>query len=236
MLAALTAQLERGRDLSAEQVEGALPRLIDEHETVERKAGFLTALARKGETVDEIAAFARGLREFSLPPPVDALTRSRGILDVVGTGGDRLGTFNISTAAALVASAAGVVVAKSWDARDDRAEDCPVGRRIGAVVGRRVCILHEHLRQGGQRIGELLGELFTATDVRLLLILGEGGAGLEEKRTCQQHTGRKGPRSEHDEYRAAGKPERSTTRQSPVPQYALPRAPPRRAHRSLRCA
>ena len=112
MLDALTAQLRQGRDLAAEQVQNAIQRLINEQEPVESKAGFLTALARKGETTDEIAAFARGLREYSLQPPVDALARSRGLLDVVGTGGDRLNTFNFSTAAALIASAAGVVVAK----------------------------------------------------------------------------------------------------------------------------
>ncbi len=112
MLESLIAQLDQGRDLSAGQVHGAIQRLIDPQEAVEGKAGFLTALARKGETIDEIAAFARALREHSLQPPVDEATRNRGILDVVGTGGDRLNTFNFSTAAALVASAAGVVVAK----------------------------------------------------------------------------------------------------------------------------
>ncbi len=111
MLDSLTAHLRRGRSLSPEQVEAALQGLVDEQASAEAKAGLLAALAQKGETIDEIAAFARGLREYSLQPPVDTVTRGRGILDVVGTGGDRLNTFNISTTAALVASAAGVVVA-----------------------------------------------------------------------------------------------------------------------------
>ena len=76
------------------------------------KAEFLTALAQKGETTEEIAAFARHLRELSLQPPLDATTRAREILDVCGTGGDRLNTFNISTTVAIVCSAAGVAVAK----------------------------------------------------------------------------------------------------------------------------
>jgi len=81
--------------------------------SVESKAGFLTALARKGETAGEIAAFARALRDKSIPPPIDPAWRDgREILDVVGTGGDRLGTFNISTAAAILCAAAGVAVAK----------------------------------------------------------------------------------------------------------------------------
>ncbi|MGH7977510.1 MAG: anthranilate phosphoribosyltransferase, partial [Limisphaerales bacterium] len=65
-----------------------------------------------GETSDEIAAFARALRDKSIQPLLDAETRAREILDVVGTGGDRLGTFNISTAAAIICAAAGVTVAK----------------------------------------------------------------------------------------------------------------------------
>ena len=76
------------------------------------KADFLVALAQKGETPEEITAFAAALREKSIPPPLDAETRAREILDVVGTGGDRLSTFNISTTAAILCAAAGVMVAK----------------------------------------------------------------------------------------------------------------------------
>lgn len=86
--------------------------LVDDKVPVAVKADFLTALAQKGETVDEITAFARALREKSIPPPLDAETRSREILDVVGTGGDRLSTFNISTTVAILCAAAGVTVAK----------------------------------------------------------------------------------------------------------------------------
>src|SRR5204862_3184531 len=76
------------------------------------KADFLTRLALKGETISEIAAFARALRAKAVQASLDAETRSREILDVVGTGGDRLGTFNISTTAAIICAAAGVIVAK----------------------------------------------------------------------------------------------------------------------------
>jgi len=112
MLEALTRQLAGGTALTDDQVAAAIPLLVAEDVAAEAKAAFLTALARKGETVAEIAAFARGLREYSLRPPLDDTVRARGILDVVGTGGDRLNTFNISTSAALVAAAAGVTVAK----------------------------------------------------------------------------------------------------------------------------
>ena len=112
MLNELTAQLAQGASLSAEQVARAVAALVDEQLAAEAKAEFLTALARKGETAEEIAAFARELRAKSVVPPLDAALRDREILDVCGTGGDRLNTFNISTTVALVAAAAGVTVAK----------------------------------------------------------------------------------------------------------------------------
>jgi anthranilate phosphoribosyltransferase len=112
VLQSLTTQLQQGQALSPEQVQEAIGLLIDETAPVDLKAGFLTALARKGETIEEIAAFAAGLREFSLQPPLHPSTPRQQILDVVGTGGDRLNTFNISTTVALIAAAAGVTVAK----------------------------------------------------------------------------------------------------------------------------
>jgi anthranilate phosphoribosyltransferase len=98
--------------LDDEQVRQAVDRLADETVLAHLKADFLAALAKRGETPGEIAAFARALRDKSIVPPLDAETRSREILDVVGTGGDRLGTINISTTAALICAAAGVTVAK----------------------------------------------------------------------------------------------------------------------------
>jgi anthranilate phosphoribosyltransferase len=86
--------------------------LTDEDLAAGTKAEFLTALAQKGETTAEIAAFARELRARAVEPPLDAATRAREILDVCGTGGDRLNTFNISTTVAIVAASAGIAVAK----------------------------------------------------------------------------------------------------------------------------
>jgi len=112
MLETLTRELAAGRSLAAEQVHAAVGQLVDEQIAPAGKAEFLCALALKGETVEEIAAFARALREKSISPPLDAETRAREILDVVGTGGDRMNTFNISTTVALICAAAGVTVAK----------------------------------------------------------------------------------------------------------------------------
>ncbi len=112
MLRPFIIQLTQGQTLSDGDVAAAIGQLTDEQVPVELKAEFLTALAGKGEAPAEIAAFARELRERAVPVPLDPATRAGEILDVVGTGGDRLGTFNISTCAALIAAAAGVRVAK----------------------------------------------------------------------------------------------------------------------------
>ena len=112
MLIELTKELDAGKSLTDEQVSGAVAALAGEADTAEVKADFLAALARKGETTEEITAFARALQAMAIVPPLDAATRAGTILDVCGTGGDRLNTFNISTTVALVAASAGVSVAK----------------------------------------------------------------------------------------------------------------------------
>jgi anthranilate phosphoribosyltransferase len=112
VLADLTQQLKSNTPLSTGQVGAAVSELISESESADRKADFLEALAQKGETVEEISAFASELRALSVQPPIDGTTRAGEILDVCGTGGDRLNTFNISTTVAIVAAAAGVTVAK----------------------------------------------------------------------------------------------------------------------------
>ena len=123
MLETLTQQLAAARPLADEQIHQAVESLVDEKVPAAVKADFLTALAEKGETPGEIAAFARALRDKSIPVPIDAETRAQEILDVVGTGGDRLSTFNISTTVAIVAAAAGVRVAK----HGNRASTSPIG-------------------------------------------------------------------------------------------------------------
>ncbi len=112
MLEQLNRQLADAQHLTEEQVREAVELLIDEKIPAAIKADFLTALARKGETPGEICAFVLALRGRSITPPLDATTRAGETLDVVGTGGDRHGTFNISTTTALVCAAAGVTVAK----------------------------------------------------------------------------------------------------------------------------
>jgi anthranilate phosphoribosyltransferase len=113
VLESLTKQLAVLENLSADEIQGAVAHLIDETVAAEAKADFLIALALKGETPGEIAAFAAALRDKSIVPPIEPAWReAREILDVVGTGGDHLSTFNISTTVAILCAAAGVAVAK----------------------------------------------------------------------------------------------------------------------------
>ena len=113
MLAAYTNQLAAGHSLTAAQCAEAVAALAAPATPAEVKAEFLTALAQKGESPEEIGAFAAALRERSVRLPLDPGWRAlREILDIVGTGGDKVGTFNISTTAAILCAAAGVTVAK----------------------------------------------------------------------------------------------------------------------------
>lgn len=108
----LTEKLCAANPLSREDVAEAVRALASEELGAPEKADFLAAFARKGETSDEIASFARELREKSNPVHLDQSIRNQGILDVCGTGGDHLNTFNISTAVAILVAGAGVYVAK----------------------------------------------------------------------------------------------------------------------------
>lgn len=112
VLNSLTAALNQPSGLSHEQVREAVAALIREDVSAEEKADFLIALARKGETPEEIATFAGELRNLSIRPLIEPETAQGELLDVCGTGGDKLNTFNISTTVAIIAAAAGVTVAK----------------------------------------------------------------------------------------------------------------------------
>lgn len=96
-------------DLSEEEARKTMEEIMSGGATNAQIAAFLTGLRLKGEIVEEIVAFARVMREFcSRIEP-----KTRGILvDTCGTGGDKLNTFNISTASALVAAGAGIPIAK----------------------------------------------------------------------------------------------------------------------------
>jgi anthranilate phosphoribosyltransferase len=97
-----------GHDLTRDDARTVMAAVMDGETTPAQISGLLVALRAKGETSDEIAGFADAMRERVV---VVSPTRTP-VIDVVGTGGDGANTFNISTAAAIVAAAAGAAVAK----------------------------------------------------------------------------------------------------------------------------
>ena len=96
-----------GASLSMDDAASVMRQIMSGEATQAQLGSFLTALRLKGETTEEIAGMATVMREFSLRVDVDGM-----LVDSVGTGGDGLNTFNISTAAAFVAAGAGLKVAK----------------------------------------------------------------------------------------------------------------------------
>ena len=100
--------LINGRVLDENEARAAFELIMDGRAPAAQIAAFLVALRIRGETVGEIAAFARVMRARATSVPVDV----EGLIDTCGTGGDGSGSFNISTLAAIVAAAAGARVAK----------------------------------------------------------------------------------------------------------------------------
>ncbi len=102
----LTALLEK-RNLSISEASWAMRRIVTGEATSAQLAAFLVALRAKGETVDEIVGFRDAVLENARPLALDPMA-----IDIVGTGGDRFGTVNVSTMASIVAAASGAPVIK----------------------------------------------------------------------------------------------------------------------------
>ena len=96
-----------GQSLTMDEAAAVMRQIMQGEATAAQLGSFLTALRLKGESTEEIAGMATVMREFSLKVRVEGT-----VVDSVGTGGDGTNTFNISTAAALVAAGAGVRIAK----------------------------------------------------------------------------------------------------------------------------
>lgn len=104
---AILTELLSGGDLSISEAEWAMSQVMEGSATEAQLAAFLVALRAKGETVDEIVGFRDAILASALSLDVDPMA-----LDIVGTGGDRFGTVNVSTMASVVAAAAGAKVIK----------------------------------------------------------------------------------------------------------------------------
>lgn len=105
----LTMQMIERQDLSYEQMREAMQAIMSGKTTDIQNAGFLTALATKGETADEILAGAEILRDLATKVAVE---ETQYLVDPVGTGGTYSKVFNVSTASSIVATCAGVKIAK----------------------------------------------------------------------------------------------------------------------------
>ncbi len=124
-------QVALGTPLSSDEAENYMDLLMRGHVSPIQTAGMLAAMAVRGETVEEIVGFARGMRANSL----HLANAPANIVDTCGTGGDGKNTFNISTAAGIVAAAAGVPIAKHGNrAASSKSGSADVLQALGASL------------------------------------------------------------------------------------------------------
>jgi len=154
MIAGLIDKLTRHEDLSSEEAAAAMAEVMEGRAAPAQIAGFLMGLAMKGERPAEIVGLARTMRANAVP-----LSRPHAdVFDTCGTGGDKSGTFNISTCAALVIAACGVKVAKH-------------GNRAASSLS------------GSADVFEVLGVRVTASPAVVERCLDEAGIGFFFART-----------------------------------------------------
>jgi anthranilate phosphoribosyltransferase len=108
MIEEASQNLSQGRNLTPEQMETVMEEILNGRAQTSQIVSFLTALSQKGETVEEVTAAVLVMRKHA----VCIATSDKVVLDTCGTGGDKKGTFNVSTAVAFVASGLGITVAK----------------------------------------------------------------------------------------------------------------------------
>ncbi|MFA4993397.1 MAG: anthranilate phosphoribosyltransferase, partial [Candidatus Omnitrophota bacterium] len=108
MIRDLVKQLVNKKDLTAGQMQQVMREILSGVTDTADIINFLTSLNEKGETAEELTAAVKEMLKYVEPIIIDA----ENILDTCGTGGDKKGTFNISTITAMVASGAGITVAK----------------------------------------------------------------------------------------------------------------------------
>jgi anthranilate phosphoribosyltransferase len=146
MFTALIEKLVRHEDLTADEAAAAMQEVMDGRVSSGALAGLLAALAMKGERPAEIVGFARTMRanavKLSHPAPE--------VFDTCGTGGDRSGTFNISSAAAVVVAACGVKVAKHGNRSvSSRCGSADVFEQLGVNVSASPAVVERTLHEAG---------------------------------------------------------------------------------------
>ena len=147
---ALIERLNAGLDLNAGDIGVAVALLLSDTTDDVEKADFLTALHRKGESVEEIVAFVQQLIDRAIDPLIDPKNLSGPMIDVCGTGGDGLDLFNVSTTIMFILAAGGAVVVKHGNRS--------VTSRCGSAdvleaLGLRFDLPPAHLRECVERLG-----------------------------------------------------------------------------------
>ncbi len=138
--------LLEGHDLKRAEAYAAMTSIMTGHATPSQIAGFLIALRAKGETVEEIAGCALAMRDTS----TKLALKSDRIIDTCGTGGDGRSSLNVSTAAAFVASGAGLTVAKHGNrAISSKCGSADVLEALGVRVDPPVAVVEECLNKVG---------------------------------------------------------------------------------------
>jgi anthranilate phosphoribosyltransferase len=151
----LLDRLTRREDLTSDQAAAAMAEIMEGRASEAQIAGFLVGLVMKGERPAEIVGLARTMRAHAVP----LARRHADVFDTCGTGGDRSGTFNISTSAALVVAACGVTVAKHGNRSvSSRAGSADVFEALGVRVTAPPDVVERCLEQA--RIGFFFAPTF----------------------------------------------------------------------------
>ena len=146
MVSGLLEKVVRHEDLTADEAAAAMREVMEGHAAPAALAALLTGLVMKGERPAEIVGFARTMREHAMK----LRTPVAGAFDTCGTGGDRSGTFNISSAAAIVIAACGVPVAKHGNRSvSSRCGSADVFEALGVHIDASPAVVERALRETG---------------------------------------------------------------------------------------
>jgi anthranilate phosphoribosyltransferase len=145
-LSQLTDLLRQKSDLDREQIRNSIDLLVNEETGRDQKVDFLETLARKGETVRELTEFVSYFRELSLDPELKEFAPHA--IDLCGTGGDKAGSFNVSTFVSFVLASAGVPVIKHGNRSiSSKCGSADLLEAIGVPLGPELKVLQEGLER-----------------------------------------------------------------------------------------
>src|SRR5262250_2153870 len=146
MFSSLIEKLLRRDDITTDEAAAAMSEIMEGRASEGQIGGLLVALAMKGERASEIVGLARTMRARA----VKLSTRHLGVFDTCGTGGDRSGTFNISSSAAIVIAACGVPVAKHGNRSvSSRCGSADVFEALGVNIDAPPAVVERALRDTG---------------------------------------------------------------------------------------